>query len=266
MESSKRRAGGAGTKARRLALAVDVVVLTARDAQLRVLLIRRGSRHHTDEWALPGGFVGAEESLEAAAERELHKEAGLALDPTHMEQLPTYGAPGRDDRADRRVVSVAYLAIQPDATEPAAGTDAAAARWDLANAILSHSTPLAFDHTDIVRDAVDRLRHELEHTALATAFFRDAFTEAQLRSVYEAVWGFGGDVGQFGLDAPNFHRSLTTLSPPIVELVPDAQAATGGRPAALYRQSDYVREGGAAARLERPIPRPKSAAIKRRVH
>lgn len=258
--------GKADAEPRRLALAVDVVVLTARDGELRVLLIRRGPRHDAGEWALPGGFVGADESLEAAAERQLRTPAGLALDPTHREQMHTYDAPGRGDRAGDRVVSVAYLAVQPDPPEPGAGAAAATARWEPVDAVLNDTTPLAFGHADIVRDAVERVRHEIEHTALATAFLSGAFTEAQLRAVYEAVWGAGRDAKPFRLDAPNFHRSLTTLSPPIVELVPDAQAATGGRPAAMYRPSGHVLEGGPATRLERTIPHPKGATATRRLH
>ena len=253
-------------RARELALAVAVVVLCARAGELRVLLVREGADQDADRWALPGGLVGAEEPLEAAAQRELRAETGLALDLSHIEQLRTYGAPDRDDRPDRRVVTVAYFAIQSDPVEPEAGTDAEPARWVAAGPILAGSVPLAFDHAAIVRDAVERLRHDLEHTAVATAFFKEAFTEAQLRSVYEAVWGAGGDAGKYGLDAPNFHRTIATMSPPMVERVPDQRAATGGRPAALYRPSDYVREGGPAARLERPILRPKDGVVKRKVH
>ena len=258
-------AGPAQSAPRELALAVDVVVLTAQHGELLVLLVRRGTPPHEGALALPGGFVGAEEALEDAAERELREETGLALEPSHIEQLGAYGAPDRDTRPDRRVVTVAYLAIQPDAPQPTAGTDAAAAQWSAVGPVLTGAQALAFDHAAIVGDAVDRLRHELEHTAVATAFFRDAFTEAQLRSVYEAVWGSRRGEA-VGLDAPNFHRSIATMSPPMVERVPNAWAATGGRPAALYRPSGHVREGGPATPLERPLPRPRDAAFKRRVY
>ena len=177
---------------RLLALAVDIVALTVREGALRVLLIRRSSPHHGGEWALPGGFVGVEEPLDAAAERELLGDTGVHLDPTHLEQLRAYGDPDRDDRAGKRVVTVAYLAIQPDLPEPVAGEDASAARWEPVGNVLSGAQPLAFDHSVIVGDAVHRVREELEHTALATAFCPQEFTEAQLRAVYEAVWRSAG--------------------------------------------------------------------------
>ena len=257
---------GRDVRRRRLALAVDIVALTVREGALRVLLIRRSSSHHAGEWALPGGFVGVEEPLDAAAERELLGDTGVHLDPTHLEQLRAYGAPDRDDRAGKRVVTVAYLAIQPDLPEPVAGEDASAARWEPVGNVLSGAQPLAFDHSVIVGDAVHRVREELEHTALATAFCPQEFTEAQLRAVYEAVWEIGRDDAERGLDAPNFHRSLATLYPPIVQRVPEKWAATGGRPAALYRSSDFVRERGPAARLERPLLRPRGGAVERRVY
>ena len=225
------------------------------------------TRSNTPTNGLCQGASSAQKSqLEAAAERELRKAIEHAPAPTHLEQLRTYGAPGRDAHADRRVVSVAYLAIQPDLVDTNAGTGDAAAGWKSVDAILGGTTVLALDHAEMVRDTVEHLRSELEHTAIATAFFEGAFTEAQLRKVYEAVWGVGGEAGRWGLDAPNFHRALKTLSPPIIERVSDVQAATGGRPAALYQPSAFVRKGGPATRLERPIPRPTTAAPKRRVH
>ena len=261
----KKKAGTDPSSIRTTALAVDVVALSARQGELLVLLVRRGAPPHDGEWALPGGFVGAEEPLEAAAERELLEETGLALEPSHIEQLHAYGAPGRDDRPDRRVVTVAYLAIQPGAPQPIAGTDAAAAQWSAVGPILSGAQELAFDHAVILGDAVERLRHKLEHTAVATAFFEDAFTEAQLRSVYEAAWAGHADCAA-GLDAPNFHRSIATMSPPMVERVPNEWAATGGRPAALYRPSDYVKARGPATALERPMPRPRGATLLRKTY
>jgi 8-oxo-dGTP diphosphatase len=255
-------------RARRIAVAVDVVVLTVREGFLNVLLVRRLARHHKGEWALPGGFVDAEESLDAAARRELREETGLDLDPRHVEQFRAYGDPDRDDRKDRRVITVAYLAIQPfyDLPEPAAGTDAAEAVWVPVDEVFDGRRPLAFDHGQIVEDAVERVGAQLEYTALATAFVAERFTEADLRAVYDAVWGLHDDP----LDAPNFHRSLHTLKPPMVEPLLETRPGERGRPAALYSSSHWVDDRGPLMRLDRPLARPKqprpgrSAPYKRR--
>ena len=119
-----------------VAVTVDVVALTVRDAKLQVLLVRRGEQPYRGIWALPGGFVRpytgpdgekAEEDLAQTAARELAEEAGPQLRPTHLEQLGSYGTPGRDPRM--RVISVAYLAFAPELPEATPGTDAADAQW-----------------------------------------------------------------------------------------------------------------------------------------
>ena len=103
----------------KFAVSVDLVVLTVRDEALCALVIRRGIEPHRGAWALPGGFVRDDEGLEEAAARELAEETGMRPGSVHVEQLATYGAPGRDPRA--RVVTVAYLALAPDLPVPAAG-------------------------------------------------------------------------------------------------------------------------------------------------
>src|SRR4051812_22693940 len=207
------------------AVTVDLVVFTIRGGDLCALAVRRGVEPHRGRWALPGGFVLEEEELLEAAQRELAEETGLEALPVHLEQLATYGAPRRDPRM--RVVSVAYLALAAELPEPAAGTDASEARWRPVADTLSGRSRLAFDHDQILADGLERARAKLEYSPLATAFCADEFTVAELRQVYEVVWGTV-------LDPRNFHRKVTG-SPGF--LVPTGKHTTrnGGRPAELYR-------------------------------
>jgi 8-oxo-dGTP diphosphatase len=203
---------------------VDLVVLTIRDGALCALLIRRGIPPFKGRWALPGGFVLAEEDLPAAAERELREETGVTTGAGHLEQLRTYGAPRRDPRG--RVVSVAYLALLPDLPAPTAGSDAAGAHWRAVDSV----GRLAFDHDDILRDGVERARAKLVYTSLGAAFCPAEFTIAELRAVYEAVWGTE-------LDPRNFHRKVTTTDG-FVRSTGQRRAQAVGRPAELFRQGD----------------------------
>ena len=212
------------------AVAVDLVVFTIRDDELCALTIRRAAAPYRGRWALPGGFVLAGEDLADAARRELAEETGLAHRREHLEQLATYGAPRRDPRA--RVVSVAYLVLAAELPEPEAGSDAADARWQPVSAIRSAPRGLAFDHDQILGDGLERARAKLEYSPLATAFCQTDFTVAELRHVYEVVWGTE-------LDPRNFHRKVTTVAG---FLVPTGKQTTrnGGRPAQLYRRGPAV--------------------------
>ena len=216
------------------AVTVDLVVLTVRDDALAALLVERGEEPFAGRWALPGGFVRPDEDLPGAAARELAEETGLAVGSVHLEQVATYGAPGRDPR--QRVVTVSYLALAPDLPLPVAGTDAADARW----VPLTRAEPLAFDHAVLLADAVERAHAKLEYTPLATAFCPPEFTVAQLRRVYEAVWGTA-------LDARNFHRKVTGAAG-FLEPVGATTTRDGGRPAQLFRR-------GPATSLHPPLLR-----------
>ena len=207
-------------------LAVDLVILTLRESSLHVLLIERGVEPYKGAYALPGGFLEhSEEGITAAAHRELSEETDLDAEALSLEQLGVYGAPGRDPRG--RVVSVAHLAIAPRLPEPVAGTDAADARWQRVDKVLSGELELAFDHRRIVTDAVERARVKLEHSSLATAFCGPIFTITELQEVYEAVWGQP-------LDPRNFYRKIQKTHGFIVA-AGSARKVTAGRPARLYR-------------------------------
>ena len=150
----------------RLAITVDVVLLTIRDRRLHVLLIRRLAKPFEKRYALPGGFVLAEESLDAAAVRELREETGV--DQVYLEQLYTFGDPKRDPRG--RVITVAYYALVPHTQGLRAGTDACEAAWFP----IGELPPLAFDHRKIVEYAhqrIERLKvHLVDHEWTARAF------------------------------------------------------------------------------------------------
>ena len=220
-------------------VAVDLVVLTVRDGALSALVVRRGIAPYKGRWALPGGFVLDDEDLSDAATRELEEETGLSSLQAHLEQLATYGAPRRDPRG--RVISVAYLALVPDLPAPVAGSDAAEARWSPVDELLADRRQLAFDHHAILSDGVERARSKLEYTLLATAFCPDEFTIAELRRVYEAVWGTE-------LDPRNFHRKVSGTDG-FVAAARDTTTRDGGRPAQLYRV-------GKAKLLHPPMLRP----------
>jgi 8-oxo-dGTP diphosphatase len=211
-----------------IAVTVDIVVLTVRQGRLSVLLVRRGAHPFRDRWALPGGFVAAAEGLDEAAARELAEEAGVPLGTAHLEQLASYGDPTRDPRM--RVISVAYLALAPDLPLPVAGTDASEARyWDVEDINLDDEPILAFDHTQVLADAVERARAKLEYTSLATTFLEEPFTIADLRRIYEAVWGRT-------LHPANFRRKVLT-TPGFVTPIGE-ERATGRGWAGLYTRGE----------------------------
>ncbi|WP_097187026.1 NUDIX hydrolase [Ornithinimicrobium cerasi] len=200
---------------------VDLVILTLREGMFAVLLVERGGEPFRGRWALPGGFVHVDEDLVDAAYRELEEETGVGGDAVHLEQLATYGAPGRDPRS--RVVSTAYLAVGADLPEVRGGSDAADARWWPVEEALG--LDLAFDHRTILGDGVERARSKLEYTDLALRFVPARFTMPELQGVYEAVWGTA-------LDPRNFARKVTRTEGFVRETGEERRGARG-RPARL---------------------------------
>lgn len=210
-------AGPAGAPAS-AAVAVDVAVFTVRDGSLHVLLAQARSGPFAGWWALPGGRVGEEESLDEAAARELP--APTAARDVYLEQLYTFGQPRRDPRG--RVVSVAYVGLvaDPERVTGAAPDKYAGVAWHP----VSRLPPLAYDHAAVVRLAVTRLRAKLQYTNLAYTLLPPSFTLGELQSLYEAILGRK-------LDRRNYRRRVLSLG----LLRPLRRMRRGAhRPAALY--------------------------------
>ena len=224
------------------AVTVDVVILTMSESTLHVLLVRRGEAPFEGMWAIPGGFKRPNETLDEAAKRELGEETGVDAAPV-LKQFRAYGDPGRDPRMN--VVTVAYLAVLRDVGAIVAGSDAADASLVPVSDVLNGQIDLAFDHLRILRDAVERIRVELEVSGIATAFVGSTFTMAELRAVYEAIWGVQ-------LDAANFRRSIVAEDGWVIPTGRHAQpGSAGGRPAELYRAGRAWKDGGPIHRASR---------------
>ncbi|WP_211881724.1 NUDIX hydrolase [Pseudarthrobacter albicanus] len=234
----------------RFPVAVDVVALTVFDGALKILLITRLIEPFRGRLALPGGFVLPGEDLVTAAGRELAEETGVGQVPGHLEQLGSYGPRGRDPRGD--VLTVAHLLLAPNFPVLSAGSDAEHAAWYPAGQVLDGELQLAFDHERILGDALERAKSKLEYSPLGAAFCGDEFTVAQLRAVYEAVWGTR-------LDPRNFHRKATG-TPGFLEDTGRMTTGDAGRPAALFRLAGAARPAAgqpARAVLNPPLMRPR---------
>jgi 8-oxo-dGTP diphosphatase len=217
------------------AVTVDVVVLTMAEGLLHVLLVCRGEAPFEGMWAIPGGFKRTTETLDEAARRELGEETGVDA-ASLLTQFGAYGDPARDPRMN--VVTIAYLAVLRDIGTVAAGTDAAAAALIPVSSILEGKVDLAFDHLQIVRDAIERVRKELDVTGIATAFVGSTFTLSELRAVYEAVWGMH-------LDAANFRRRVMSEEGWVIPTGRRTRPGpAGGRPAELFRAGRAWNHGG----------------------
>jgi 8-oxo-dGTP diphosphatase len=203
----------------RAALTVDCVVFGFDGRDLQVLLIRRGLSPYKGKWALPGGFVRVDETLDEAARRELLEETGLQ--EVFLEQLYTFGSVKRDPR--ERVVSIAYYALtKPADHTTAASTDAAEAKWFHVSAV----PVLAFDHADILATALTRLRGKLTYQPIGFELLPPKFTLTQLQQLYQAVLGQE-------IDKRNFRKKVLSFD----LLIPLKEKHREGahRPAQLFR-------------------------------
>lgn len=227
-------------------VSVDVVILTVRSGRLHVLLVERREDPQWHRWELPGCRKSADESLAACGDRAIER-LGVSPDIGHVEQLGTYGDPGRDPRG--HAVSVAYLAFVPQVTLPDdAATDVVTRFWAFEDLTDGYGPQLAFDHDRILGDAVERARAKLEYTTLATRFVPDPFTLGDLYDVYRAIWGV--DPG----DKANFARKVKNTPGFMVRVSGDGEKRNGrGRPSMLYT-------AGPATNLHPPILRPAPAS------
>jgi 8-oxo-dGTP diphosphatase len=203
----------------RPALTVDAVVFGLDDAGLHVLLIERGSPPFEGAWAIPGGFVLMDETLEAAARRELEEETGLT--DVFLEQLFTFGDLDRDPRG--RVVSVAYYGLVNIRDHRVrAATDAKSAKWFSLDALPA----LAFDHGTVLATALERLKGKVRYKPIGFELLPKRFTLRELQHLYETVLGTE-------VDKRNFRKKVLSLG----FLVPlDAlEKEVARRPARYYR-------------------------------
>jgi 8-oxo-dGTP diphosphatase len=219
----------------RPSVAVDVALLTAAEGHLQTVLVRRTDHPFRNKWALPGGFLKIDESLDAAAERVLRAKAGLGR--VFLEQLYTFGEPRRDPRT--RVLSVAYYALVDAAQLEAAGGrgDVQIARlvvdWEgetggVVGAVQADGRPLplAFDHGEILGMAVKRLRGKLDYAALGFQLLPERFTLLQLQKAHETVLGRP-------VNKDSFRRRM--LASGHLEATGEMQDGVEHRPAELYR-------------------------------
>jgi 8-oxo-dGTP diphosphatase len=203
----------------RPALTVDCVVFGFDEGDLEVLLIQRALEPYRGRWALPGGFVRVEETVDAAARRELAEETGL--EDLFLEQLYTFGALDRDPR--ERVVSVAYYAlVKLGDHRVKAATDASDTDW-----FPAFKPPrLAFDHRQILEVALRRLQAKVRYEPIGFELLPPKFTLSRLQHLYEAILGTG-------LDKRNFRKKVLGFG--ILVLLKEEQLAGRHRPAQLYR-------------------------------
>jgi 8-oxo-dGTP diphosphatase len=179
------------------AVTVDMVIFTIKNNNLQVLLIKRGVEPSKGLWALPGGFVKLEESLDDAAKRELEEETGVK--DVYLEQLYTFGDPKRDSRG--RVITVSYMAlVNHEKIRLSASTDSA----DVNFFSLDKMQDVAFDHRKIIEYGLKRLRWKFEYTPVAFSLLADKFTLGELQKTYEIIF-------DKKFDKRNFRKKILSL-------------------------------------------------------
>jgi len=206
-------------KCKQAHVTVDCVVFGLDEQDLKILLIQRGNEPFKGSWAVPGGFVNADESLEHAALRELKEETGVH--DVFLEQLYTFGDVHRDPR--RRIVTVAYYALVNlrDHTIKAA-TDASNAAWFAVDDI----PKLAFDHARIVETALRRLRGKVRYEPIGFELLPEKFTLTQLQRMYEKIL-------EQDIDKRNFRKKILGMD--LLRELDEVQVDVAHRAARLYK-------------------------------
>jgi 8-oxo-dGTP diphosphatase len=207
------------TKCKEAHLTVDCVVFGLDEQDLKILLIQRGNEPFRGSWAIPGGFVNVDESLEEAALRELREETGVH--DVFLEQLYTFGDVHRDPR--RRIVTVAYFALVnlQDHTIKAA-TDASNAAWFSVDDI----PKLAFDHGRIAETALRRLRGKVRYEPIGFELLPEKFTLTQLQRMYEKIL-------EQDIDKRNFRKKIQGMD--LLRELDEVQVDVAHRAARLYK-------------------------------
>ncbi|MCR4312138.1 MAG: NUDIX hydrolase [Candidatus Uhrbacteria bacterium] len=200
-------------------IAADVVLFTVKDGQLNVLLIKMKKHPFEKMWAAPGGMIKGNESPDDAAHRLLVDKTGV--DNVYLEQLFTFGDVKRDPFG--RVISIGYMALVPsEHLVLATNSDYDGVAWFPVNKL----PPLAYDHTDMIALAIDRLKSKLGYTNIAKALLPDKFPFSRLQHVYESILGKA-------LDKRNFTTRMIALS--LVIKTREFEKHVAYRPAQLYR-------------------------------
>jgi len=201
-------------------VAVDAVVFGYfENRELHILLIKRNIEPFLYSWALPGGLVKNEETLEEAISRELHEETGV--NTTFIEQLYTFGELNRDPR--NRVISVAYLGlVNPKSYDLKASTDASDAQWFSINNLPN----LAFDHLTIVTKALERLRTKIQYQPIGFNLLKTEFAFSDLESLYQSI--LGRDI-----DRRNFRKKIMSYN--LLIETKNLRKEGSGRPARLFQ-------------------------------
>ena len=177
---------------------VDLAIFTIKSNSLKVLLVKRNVEPFKNKWALPGGFIKMEESLDTSAKRELFEETGVKN--VYLEQLYSFGNPKRDPRG--RVITISYFAlINSDKIKLKASTDVSEAKWFSISKIPS----LSFDHKDILDYAIKRLKWKFEYTTIVFSLLSKSFSLGELQKIYEIVF-------EKKVDKRNFRKKILSLN------------------------------------------------------
>lgn len=210
------------TKFERPSVTVDVLIFTIKNGELKVVLVKRGAWPYEGKWAIPGGFVKMDESLEEAARRKLLEETGVK--DVYLEQLYTFGDPQRDPRT--RVITVTYFALTPEGN---LNLHSSGQIEDTQLFPTNNLPELAFDHKQIIDSGVERLKAKVGYSNIAFGLLSKKFRLSELQKVYETILGHK-------VDKRNFRKKMISLG--LVEATGEKEMEGAHRPAMLYQSTN----------------------------